>query len=80
MEFHVACVQTSARVAKLTNFGGWNTVAWIMSAQVIYYITHGIYFVQLINSEMTGNNESFNVVKLVLINWQVSYLFTYLLD
>jgi len=45
-----------------------------------YYINHGIYFAQLINSEMTGNNESFNVVKLVLINWQLSYLFTYLLD
>jgi hypothetical protein len=51
-----------------------------MSAQVIYCRTHGIYFVQLTNAEMTGNNESFNVVKLVLINWQVSSLFTYLLD
>jgi hypothetical protein len=29
---------------------------------------------------MAGNNESFNVVKLVLINWPVSYLVTYLLD
>lgn len=72
--------KASARVAKVMNFGGWNTVAWIMSAQVIYCVTHGIYFVQLINTEMTGNNESFNVVKLVLINWQVSYLFTFLLD
>lgn len=52
----------------------------IMSDQVKYYITHGIYFLQLINSEVTGNNWSFNVVKLLLINWQVSYLFIYLLD
>jgi len=39
MEFHVACVQTSARVAKVMNFGGWNTVACIMSAQVITTLT-----------------------------------------
>jgi hypothetical protein len=73
-------VQASGRVAIVMNFGGWNTVAWIMSAQVIYYITHGIYFAHLINSEMTGNNESINVVKLVLINWEISCLFIYLLD
>jgi len=42
MEFHVACVQASGRVAIFMDFGGWNTVAWIMSAQVINYIIHGI--------------------------------------
>jgi hypothetical protein len=52
MKFYVDYVQAPARVAKVMNFGGWKTVAWIMSAQVIY-ITHGISLVQLINSEIT---------------------------
>lgn len=79
MEFHVVCAQAYARVVKVMNFWGWKTCAW-MSVTVIYYITHGISFVQLINSKMTGNDESFNFVRLVVINLQVSYLFAYLID